>query len=178
MARSLAALSALALGMLIAACGADEPATEATPTPTATAAPTAPKSDDAEAIAEIQAVYRAYWDAMVAAESGPSADPALFEGIATVPVIELNMRIVQGFIQNGIHREGAPDVAEPSVSVDGDTARIEGCVDLTESKLMAGDTEVGIQHTGPEPRVYDAERSGDAWLISAEVDQAEATITC
>jgi hypothetical protein len=175
----------LALTVSMAACSSDdeggeepiEGAGSGSPEPEETA------SDDAAAKAEVTDLYLAYWDAVVELENGDELDRSLFDGIATTGLVEEELSRVSSFKDNGIHREGEPTIGNVTVTIDGDTARIEACKneagwDVIEDGEVVPDA-VPPELQEPHPNVVTAEReaSGD-WLINATLPTEGATITC
>ncbi|MBB5788170.1 hypothetical protein [Jiangella mangrovi] len=171
--------------LLLAACngGGDEPeGLETTTAPgTETAEPTPTEDPDAEAVAAIETQYQAYWDTVVAMENAQdeAASYAALKQVATEVIAQTQIANLRGLVDANVTRDGAPVVGPPQVTVDGDTARLESCVDEDPWNVyyngeLVEDRELG----GSQPRVYDLELVEGQWLINELVDQTEATITC
>lgn len=178
---TLPALFAAAL-LVLAACsgGGDEPegldAPTTTPSPTAT--PT-PEDPDAEAKAEIEAQYQRYWDVIVASENNLDE---MYEDLKTVgnePIAQLQVADVRELIQQGITRDGTPEIQPLSaVTVNGTTARVEGCVSEDGWHAYRDGELIEAPQLGFTPRVFDLELIEGGWVVSERIDQDEATITC
>ena len=179
---SLPLLTAAAL--MLAACGGggEEPEGLETTTapPTTSAEPTPTEDPDAEAVAAIEAQYQAYWDAVVASENGQdeaTSYPALL-AVATEVVVQTQIANVRQLIDTEVTRDGEPVVGPPQVTVEGDTARLESCVDEDGWNVYQNGEPLERELLGPQPRVFDLEQVDGQWLVSELVDQSEATITC
>lgn len=137
---------------------------------------------EAEDEAALVALYEAYWDAVTASENGGEIDPALFEGITTDGVMELELSRISRLKDNGIHRDGAPVIDRITVTVDGDTARIEACKSEADWRVIqngeALETDVVEGLVAPHPHVTTAARTSDTWLINASLPMDEAAISC
>lgn len=165
-----------------AGCSAGEPTPEPTPVPTVTQTdgpsvePTATEAPD---VAAIEDVFGRYVDAIVTMENGPTVDPALLYDVAAEQVTTDEIQRVLRYQEMGIRRVGAPEVGEPVVTVDGDTARLEVCFDEDDwtAESEAGQAIVE-EPFGPLPRVFELTRGDGGWLVSAVVVDDPATITC
>lgn len=170
--------------LMLAACGGagDEPQGLETTSPPATepAEPTPTEDPDAAAIAAIEAQYQAYWDAVVASENGQdeaTSYPEL-QAVATEVVVQTQIANVRELVNTDVTRDGEPVVGPPQVTVDGDTARLESCVDEDGWNVYQNGEPLDRELLGPQPRVFDLEQVDGQWLVSELVDQSEATITC
>lgn len=162
----------LAVALLLGGCSSsaeEPPGLTASPTPSAT--PTAEEVVDADEAAILDTYY-AYWDAMVAAQRG-NPDPALFEGVATGPLVEEAVAEARQFAELGIVREGEPSFADVTVEVDGDAATVLACVD--NSAWVVPGVEGDLPDVLPGGVVL--QRTDDAWLVTGSV-QAPAGFTC
>ncbi|PZF83415.1 hypothetical protein [Jiangella anatolica] len=184
-ARVVSALVAAGAALTLAACSgdADEPTALETTEPAATtAAPTPTPSVDPEAaaVAAIEAQHRAYWDAVIAMENvqDEAASYAALKLVTTELVAQRKIADLRGMVDANVTRDGAPVIGPPQVTVDGDTARLESCVDEGPWNAYYHGELFERELDGPEPRVFDLERADGQWLISELVDQTEATITC
>lgn len=158
---------------LAASCSSDEPDIIE---PVGTSAPSTSAEDQAKA--DIAAVYDDYWAAVIASENGPTADRALFEGIAIDVALEAQIRRVERMIDNGVKRSGEPEIGKPHITVNGDTARVEACVNQDSwSSTVEGSTPEA-QSSGPRPMLVDLRMVEGNWYVSAAVPQKEATLTC
>ncbi|MEO3750851.1 hypothetical protein [Streptomyces sp. B6B3] len=138
--------------------------------------------DESAAEAEVADLYLAYWDAVIELENGDELDRSLFDGLATTGVVESEVGRVSAFKDNGVHREGEPTIENVTVTIDGDTARIEACKNEADWRVVDGNGEVpdavpeNLQR--PHPNVVTAERTDGEWLITATLPTEGATITC
>ncbi|PZF82310.1 hypothetical protein C1I92_17495 [Jiangella anatolica] len=170
--------------MAVGLCGCsgdDEPAGLATtppPATTATTATTTPPSADEQDAAAIRDVYAAYWDALIDSENGPDPDPALFDGIATGDVVEAQLARVTNMIDEQQRRIGEPEIGEVQVSVDGDDASAEACVDQRPWGVVVQEQTQPPLEIVTGPIGVRLQREGDGWLIVARIPVAEATISC
>lgn len=158
-----------------AANGADQQRTEPASVRTSTHAPSADTP-----VARIEATFSAYWDAVVRAQSGDSADPAeLFEGVATDVVIQQNVAVAERYARQGLVRVGGPVVSDVEVTVGDDAASVTACVDESEwHAVVDGQTlPPPEQQQQPHPVKFDVVSAGGTWLIGSPVD-AGGTITC
>jgi outer membrane murein-binding lipoprotein Lpp len=152
------------------------------PKPTNTIAsnrPTGPSTHSADPIkAKIEAAYQGYWDAVVQAQNGPNADPALFDGVAQGAIVDQQILAAQQFIDSGFRRVGKPTFGELSITVDGKSARAQACVDQSNWGKVYDNQTFPSDFTGPEPIIIDFVQVDGAWLASSTAPQAEATIEC
>lgn len=163
----------LAAALAVSGCSGDEPEPEPTPSTSETTDP------EAEATAQITAAYYEWWDAVVEATNTGTLEPGPFQDIATSLAIDKQLLVVRRLADQGITRQGEPEIFQPAVTtLDGDTARIEGCVDEASWKLIQNDEELPADSRGPTPRVLDFVRQDGAWIVADTVPQQEATITC
>lgn len=137
---------------------------------------------EADDEAELVALYEAYWDAVTASENGEELDPQLFDGITTAGVMEQELGRIGTWKDVGGYREGAPVIENVTVTVDGDTARIEACKNEADWRLFQDGEELEDSLpeslTVPHPNVVTAERMSGEWLINASLPTDEATISC
>lgn len=149
----------------------------ATPGPV-TAEPSEAPGEETADVAEIESAFAAYWDAVIESENGPISDPDLFAGVAVGAAVETQLTNVNSLINDGIRRIGAPILSDPIIHLDGDTARVEVCVDSSTWGAAVGDHTAPPQPPDPKPRVVDMERIDDRWLVTDQINPDEATITC
>ncbi len=159
-----------------AACsGGDENDPASTPTPTASADPAA------SAEAQIEELFRDYWDAVIQAQSGQSDDPAaLFEGIATEETTELNVGTARRYAQEGITRVGEPVISDVTVQVVSTSGVVSACIDESEwlAQLTDGTTlPPPEEQLTPHPVVFEVIDSDGSWLIGEPIEPG-GTITC
>ncbi|WP_432746190.1 hypothetical protein H7827_16615 [Streptomyces sp. JH002] len=137
---------------------------------------------EAEDEAALVALYEAYWDAVTATENGAELDARLFDGITTSSVMEQELSRIGTWKDVGGSREGAPVIENITVTVDGDTARIEACKNEAHWRLIQDGEELEDSLpeslTVPHPNVVTAERTSGNWLINASLTTDEATISC
>lgn len=177
---SLPVLTAAAL--MLAACGGggDEPeGLETTTAPvTETAEPTPTEVPNAEAVASIEAQYQRYWDVIVTSENTLDDSYEELTSVAVEPVAQTQVAYVRNLRNNGVTREGAPELGPPEITVDGSTARVEGCVDEDPWIASVDGEQIAVEQRGPTPRVFVFELVDGAWLVSERLEPTEATITC
>ncbi len=126
----------------------------------------------------LRTLHDDFWSALVELENGDQPDPALFDGVATDGVAEEEVSRVRPARASGHTREGAPEVGEATIEMDGDEALIQACVDPEGWLLFRHGEAVDLDTHGASPSVVAAERTTDGWLISATGLYQRATITC
>lgn len=176
-------LVALLLGA--SACGEDEPspvleddAAGSTADPPDEATTEDPDDTEAADVAELEGLYDAFWDARIRSHNGPSVDADLYDDIATTGFAEAELGYVQSeLIANEARREGEPVVSDVTVTVDGDRATIDSCVDESRWLLVAGGEEVPLD-LGTEPHVVTATRTEDGWRIDDRLPIKRSDLTC
>ncbi len=136
-----------------------------TASPTASPTTTSENGADADTEAAILEAYYAYWDAMVAAQRG-NADPTLFDGIATGPLVEEAIAEARQFADLGIVREGEPSFSDVTVEVEDATATVLACVD--NSAWFVPGVEDDLADVLPGGVLL--ERHDDAWLVTGSVE--------
>ncbi|MBL1067610.1 hypothetical protein [Streptomyces sp. 7-21] len=133
-------------------------------------------------VAALEELYDRYWDARVEIENAEELDMSPLEGIATDGEIESQAGRLQPFKDDGIHRRGEPAIENVTVSVEGDTARIEACKNedgwelVQNGEVVEGALSEDVR--APHTYVVSAERQDGDWLISGTLPREEATITC
>lgn len=152
--------------MFPAPSGEPEPPPEPTPT------------EDPD-VAAIEDVFARYIDAIVTMQNEQKPDAALLYGVAGEEVVIDEMQKVLRYVDMGLRRVGAPEVGEPQVTVDGDTARLEVCIneDTWTAEVDSGAEIVG-DPLGSRPRVYALTQSDDGWMVTALLPQDSAVIVC
>lgn len=186
----------VALAFCLAGCSDEEPAasdttpeetsSETTPEPTSGETSPAPTADEApstapsgdEDVAAIQQLYADYWEALIASENGPDPDPALFDGIAAGGILEAQVARVQNMVDEEQRRVGQPIIGEAQVSVDGDQARAEACVDQQPWGVVVQEQTQPPLDIEPDPIGVVLEREGTSWIIVDRIPIANATISC
>ncbi|TDD71962.1 hypothetical protein E1262_04335 [Jiangella aurantiaca] len=171
-------LAAAGLVLAAAACSGESEEPTGLETSAATAAPTTTEDPDAAAVAEIEAQYQRYWDIVIASENELDESYEELKTVATELIAQTQVADVRGLVDTGVTRDGAPVLGPPQVTVDGDTARVESCVDEDGWNVYQNGEPLERELLGPRPRVFDLERVDGQWLVSERVDQSEATITC
>lgn len=171
----------LAVVLALGACGTteDEPApTTPSPTQAPTPEPEPEPTEDAEVPAVLD-VFERYVAALVEMENGPDPDPTALFGVAGEQVTIDQVQRVQRYADQGIRRVGEPEVGTAEVAVDGDTARLEVCID-EDGWTAESDQGAAIQEDplGPRPRAFELTREDGAWLVTALLPQEGASITC
>ena len=165
--------------LAISGCGNDEPEVESrSPAAEPSTTTTTATDPDVAAAEAITAIYHQWWDAVIQAENEGLIDAGPFEGLATNVVIDRQLLSVRTNAKDGILRVGEPTVSEPVVTVDGDTARAEGCVDESTWGAEKDGEPLPSDTRGPTPRVFDFVRQDGTWIVSERMPQEEATITC
>jgi len=176
--RVLALSSSVLVLAAAAACTTGNPAPPATTTTAAqTPTPSATPSVDAAAVAAVTDVMGRYIDAIVQMENSGQPDPAPLRDIAGDAIIDQEVLRVADLVKQGIHREGRPALGEPQVTVDGDTARFEVCMDQDDWVGVLGDQKVGSDY-GPLPTGWDLSLVDGVWRVTADVATAEVSVTC
>ncbi|PSK99776.1 hypothetical protein CLV30_11779 [Haloactinopolyspora alba] len=171
------------VGLSLASCSDDtknEPAGSIIePTASSLSTPNATGPSEAADIAAVRQVHAEYWDAVITSENRPTtADRSLFDGIATGAAVETQLADVGSLKEDGIRRLGAPTLGEPAITVDGDSATVEVCVDSSTWGAAVGDTTAPPQTPHPRPSVVALERTDETWLVTEQIPSDEATITC
>ena len=173
----------LALLLGLSACGEDDPAPDlddggsAADPATATTSDEPDGSDEAD-VADLEELYDAYWEARIRSHNGPSVDADLYDGIATTAFAEAELGYVQSeLIAHEARRDGRPVVTALSVTVDGDRATIDSCVDESGWLLVAAGEEVPLD-LGTEPQVVTAARTDDGWRIDDRLPTKRSELTC
>lgn len=169
----LATLATAALvGALVGACSPSE-AEPSVVTPTPTAAPTpTPTETGVPDEAAILDAYDRYWAAVVAAQRG-NPDPALFEGIATGPLVEEWVGNSRELKENGLVREGEPGFAKITVEQEADAATVFACVNFAPWIVADSGGEV----PGVIPGGITVNKTNGVWLVTGEVE-APGEFTC
>lgn len=173
---------ALALGL--AACGDDEPSPErdhgGDGSPTATQTKSSTVQDDAEDVAALEELHADFWDARIRSFNGPSVDPDLYDGLATTGFAESQLL---GYVQSELvardaRRDGRPTLSDVTVTLNGDKAVIDSCLDTSEWRFLVGGEEVPIDLGEPEPSVLQATRTPDGWLMERFLPTRRSNLTC
>lgn len=164
--------------LLLAACTEDATDPSAGTSPTASTTSTQPSAASVdEQAAAVTEVMGRYIDAIVQMENSGEADPAPLRDIAGEAVIEEEVLRVADLVEQGIHREGRPVLGEPQVTVDGDAARFEACMDQDDWVGVMGDQRVGSDY-GPLPTGWDLTLVDGVWRVTDGVATAEVSVTC
>ena len=162
---------------LLAACSASpEPADDPSPSPT-TATTAASAEPSAAAEEAVSAVVEKYVTAMVTMENSGQVDPAPMFGIASDDVAKQEAARVKDLVDQGIHREGHPTLGEPTITVDGSSARYEVCMDQDAWVGVYEDQKLATDY-GPLPTGWDLALVDDAWVVTATVPDKDVTLTC
>ena len=136
----------------------------------------------ADHTAALTDLYDRYWDALVTLENSGELDPAVFEGIAAPPVAEQELTRVRSYADAGLHRTGEPSVTDVTVTVDGETARVESCASEEDWPMVDGETVladvVPEELRAPHPHVVTAQLTDGVWLIDGTLPAEEATLSC
>jgi hypothetical protein len=73
---------------------------------------------------------------------------------------------------------GEPEIGEPEVTIDGDSARAEACVDQSSwGVVVNGQTQPPL-NVEPGPVAVSLARRDGAWIIVDRIPVKEATLTC
>lgn len=131
-------------------------------------------------VAALEQVFRAYWGALTALASGDAPENrALLDGIATEKVTEETVVILANDRVQGYRYRGNREVMKVTVRLEGDTARLEGCLDVDGWVLYQDGEEVLDPGPGAtDPVVLNAERFPDGWLISEHPEESDAELAC
>lgn len=147
--------------------------TDSSPAPTPT--PTPVEDDEAE----LAALFLAYWDSVADLWNDPRLEPEVLADVATDARTEAVLTYVHSeLIENSAHRRGEPEFGEITVTLDGESAVVEACLDQSEWKLIANGNEVPVDLSEVRPSVVTAIRIDDSWLIEDALGHEEASITC
>jgi len=174
---ALTRLSSVGALVVVALAACSQEAAPQAPAPTTsapTASPTATGAADETAVRDVVAKYV---DAMVTMENSAQVDPAPMHGIATDTVANAEAKRVKDLVDQGIHREGRPTLGEATVTVDGDSARYEVCMDQDDWVGVLGDQKAGSDY-GPLPTGWTLTRTDGDWLVSATIPQEQVRVTC
>lgn len=141
-----------------------------------------PVDEDAADKAALATLYGAYWTAIIQAEADLNADPAGLGEVMTPDAAQQYAEFIQQKVDFELFRSGEPVVSDDlTITVDGDAAVVEGCVDHT-TWVVGSRSGTGIEQMfppGPQPYVVWAERQGDGeWLISQTRFGDGARILC
>jgi hypothetical protein len=167
-------LALLAVGCSSDGGGDDELTLPGAGTPTAE-----PTDEPADDVADLEALYSAYWDVMIELENSEEMPgPEIFDGIAGSELMERQMARVRNIKESGRWRQGEPLVEQVTVEVDGDTAVIQSCVNEDDWEFVYEGETVPLDPQGPKPRVMEADRGEDGWLLGRTLAVEEATISC
>ncbi|KAB8163821.1 hypothetical protein FH609_019410 [Streptomyces sp. 3MP-14] len=178
--RALAAvlLLALAAGCSSSDSGADDEI-EGVATGSADEGGGGEQADHEAALTEL---YTGYWDALVGLENSGELDASLFEGIAASRVAEQELTRVRSYADAGLHRSGEPTVENVTVTVDGETARVESCVSEEDWPMVDGETVlpdvIPEELRAPHPHGVTATLTEGSWLIDGTLPAEEATLSC
>lgn len=164
------AIVGVALALALAGCSG---ATDDAPTPTSTvsapaATPTAtPTPSDAADEAALRDLWDRYLAATVQALNGPDPDPALWQGIGGDEVIAGMTSTAQSYLDNDMAYTGAPRSVSLDVTVEGDSATLRACVDLSGWVAVSNrDDVLPTPSTPVVPRALEAQLQPDgSWLI-------------
>lgn len=166
----------VALGTALAGCGGDDapsalPGGPATDAGSTAAAPTTPPAGTAAA-ADPAAAYLAYWDGVLAAHR--SGDPAGLAAVATEPQLGRVRAVVDRNRTQRLSVRGEVGHEPEEPTVDGTTATIEDCYDLTgwnPVDLRTGKPVEAVEAggTGRYRARFTLRRAGSGWLVA---DQA------
>ncbi|WP_130799694.1 hypothetical protein [Streptomyces otsuchiensis] len=170
--------------LLLTGCGSDGGEDDETVLPVPSEQEPAPddeaQPDDAgQDQDDLNALYERYWDVMVTLENSEDMpEPDIFDGIAGGELLERQMARVRNFKDSGQWRQGEPVVEQITVEVDGDDALIQACVNEDDWDVLLDGEVVPLAPEGSTPRVMEAERTDEGWLLARTQDAEEATITC
>jgi hypothetical protein len=153
--------------------GPDEPATTATTTRSATPKATPTANADEQAL---RALWDDYWAATVTAFAGPDPDPTLWQGFATGELAQANITLVQQYVDNGVVYTGEPRTVSVDVDIDGDSALLTGCVDMSDWVLHDA-TGVVTRDKDVYPAAYAARRLDGAWVLTSDSEPVDG-VTC
>ncbi|MDP9820592.1 hypothetical protein [Nocardioides massiliensis] len=165
-------LLVLLLAFVVACSGDGESALDTQPT--ASAEPSPPDSDDAEAA--VLAAWEAYWTVHVASENNADDSPEPFKDVATGSIVERQLKSVGDYKEMGLVRVGAPEFRDAQVTVDGDTAEVEFCMNEDTWGAEVDGEPVAPPDLGFRPRLNRLELHDDAWLVVESAPGEE--ITC
>lgn len=125
----------------------------------------------------VERVFRAYLAGVVEMENSGDLDPAPLYGLTTDEVAGEQATRVMEHADIGVHREGAPKLGDPVITVDGDEALLEVCMDQDDWIGVRGDQRI-VRNDGFLPRGYLLSRSEGRWLVSGIVPRVQVKLTC
>lgn len=155
-------LALMACAALLTACGDDDP--EPAGLPTLSSAPSA--TPDAEAA--VEAAYRGYQKATeeIAASGNPS--PAILRPYATAERAQKTAEDLALLIDDGFRIVGTQKIDVRSVTIDGENATLEACVDPTKWITVKKGETPAPQEKGLAPGLAEVDlvQQGGKWLVS------------
>ncbi|UED85159.1 hypothetical protein [Streptomyces profundus] len=168
--------------VLLVGCssGDDEPeGVESSESPVAEDPAAGDEPEAADDIEVLEQLYLGYQARLVEMESTGNADGALLEEYAELHVREGQSARIRQLAQEGITRQGEPEVYDVTVEVTDDSAVIQACVDTEHWEPLLDGEPIDREYTGPSAGIVKAARGESGWLISDHPQTAdEATITC
>lgn len=153
----------LLLAALVGGCSDDgetEPRGSDAPTPPADPTPT-----ETNPVDDVRAAWEAYWAAVIASENEGDPSPERFAGVATGGHVEQQLNKVRGYQEIGFVRVGEPEITEVEVTVDGETATVEGCVNQDVWGAKLNGKKIAPPDLGPLPAGAGLELVDGNWLI-------------
>lgn len=170
--RRAVALPLLALSLLLAGCSGDDDS----PLDAAPPATSEPTEDAPDPEAEVLTAWEAYWKVHIASENNADASPEPFRDVATGSVVERQLKSVRDYAEMGLVRVGAPEFRDAEVTVDGDTAVVDFCMNEDTWGAEVDGEPVPAPDFGFRPRQNRLELRDDAWLVVDSGPSEE--ITC
>lgn len=167
--RRLPALTLVVLAgaaLVTAACGDDDPGPQSLPT--LSSAP--PATPDAKAA--IEAAYRGYEAATEEMAASGDPNPAKLRPYATAARAQKDAESLAVLFDQNYRIVGETGIDVRSVTVTGDKAVVEACIDTTKWVTVEKGKQPAPDETGPPPglaRVQLVHEGGD-WLVSSSED--------
>lgn len=149
---------------------------KATPSARATTTPT-PDQAAVDKAAVTDLVTR-YWAARVKAQNAGNDSAGQFKDVAKGSFIEGTLKSIRDAKEDGVNREGSPEITDIEVAVTGDTADIMACLNEDGWPFVKDGKDLGFKKRGNGPWGALATKSGDSWLITDVRLPAEGNKSC
>ncbi len=142
--------------------------TPAAPTVSTSPSPTASADTDTAAL---NVLWDQFWDATTTAYAGPDPSPAIWAGIASDELTQGQVALVTQYVTNGLRYTGAPTTVSLKVTVDGDTADLAGCMDMSAwiPESTSGEAPP-TRDKSVYPSELTAQRLDGAWILTGTTE--------
>ncbi len=147
--------------LVLAGCSDEEPGD----LPAFSATPSA----SADATADVEAAYRGYTKATETLAASGDPDPAVLRPYATPELAQKDAETFALLFDQDFRMVGSMGVDVREVTVTGDSARLEACLDTTTWVTVKAGEEPDPTETGQPAgiAVVDVVQQGGKWLVSA-----------